>query len=100
MFEGQFKGYQLKGFPFQADLDFSDDVFQKICVLKSNVRGKLQWLLSVSVSDEFLVPLPTLSPSWASSHLSIDLYCKGSSHPHPQGDRMVATDWVWVTACL
>lgn len=61
MFEGQFKGYQLKGFPFQADLDFSDDVFQKICVLKSNVRGKLQWLLSVSVSDEFLVPLPTLS---------------------------------------
>lgn len=52
MLEEQFKGYKLKGFTFQAHLGFSEDVFQKICVFKCNVRGKLQRLLSVSFSDE------------------------------------------------
>lgn len=70
MLEEQFKGYQLKGFTFQAHLDFSDDVFQKIGVFKCHMRGKLQWLLSVSFSDEwplFLYPL-TFSARLSSLH--------------------------------
>lgn len=50
MLEEPFKGYQLKGFAFQAHLDFSEDVFQnRAC--KCNVRGKLQRLLPISSSD-------------------------------------------------
>lgn len=60
MLEEQFKGYRLKGFAFQAHLDFSEDVFQN-SVCRCNVRGKLQRLLPISFSDGW--PLLLYLPS-------------------------------------
>lgn len=100
MFEEQFKGYQLKGFTFQAHLDFSDDVFQ-ICVIKCIVRGNLQKLLSVSFPDEWPLFLYLPSHPLGLALISAQTFIAKDLPTHsPRGDKMVATDWVWVTACL